>query len=83
MSNSNPLSGHDLSPGELLRSIDWPLLKEQKKTFLELMYQQENDENTTAMPALEGILDIIDALQDCAVDYLDIDENIVFDLSKD
>lgn len=77
MENSNPLN-----LPEHLKNIDWELLKKQKKSLLAVIEYFE----TNKMPLvedLEGILNLIDAIQDNAVDVYGVDENLVFDLEKD
>lgn len=79
MSNLRP--SPPLSPEELIRNIDWKLLNEQKQRLAELLdltqLQQED------YGALEGILSLLDEIQDCAVDYLEIPEKEVFNLSNE
>jgi hypothetical protein len=61
---------------EFIRNIDWQLIREQKKILLELSSFDYFTGNTHE--AFEGILGILDALQDFAVDEMGIDENEVF-----
>lgn len=65
---------------ELYKSIDWNLLKEQKKTLLKVI---EDCDNVPVLEHLEGILVLIDEIQDDAVDNFGVDENLVFDLHDD
>lgn len=58
---------------EILGNIDWTLLKTQKRW---LIAQPECDEAT-------GLLNLIDAIQDHAVDVLGVPEHEVFDLEGD
>jgi hypothetical protein len=62
---------------ELIKGIDFPLLKEQKKALLEVI---ENTDDVPKLEKLEGIVNLINEVQDYAVDVLGFDENQVFDL---
>ncbi len=62
---------------EVLKDIDWALLKEQKKSLLKVI---EDCDNVPVLEHLEGILVLIDSIQDEAVDNFGVDENLVFDL---
>lgn len=64
------------SSEELIRGIDWEMLKEQKGAIIEFLQDEH-------IIGLEGIIHLLDAIQDCAVDYLGIDENKVFNLTKE
>lgn len=65
---------------ELILGIDFPLLKEQKKTLLKLV---EDIDNVPVLEKLEGIISLINEIQDSAVDYYGMDENLVFDLHNE
>ena len=60
----------------LLEKIDWALLKKQKAYLVSMSSHTKNDER-------EGLLNLIDSIQDFAVDTLGIDENEVFDLNQE
>jgi hypothetical protein len=74
---------------KFIENINWSDLREQKKTLLSLIreFDEEYPESATVVKErlahLEGILSLIDALQDYAVDEMQIDENIVFDFDVD
>ena len=67
---------------DLIRSIDFKMLREQKKRIFEIQEILESpvfdglwkDQNE----ALEGILNLIDSIQDLAVDQLGYSEKDVF-----
>jgi hypothetical protein len=63
---------------EVYRGIDWDLLKQQKKILLAVINKDEV--NPEEKEGLEGILGLIDQIQDDAVDNFGMDENLVFDL---
>lgn len=63
-----------------LEKIDWVLLKEQKKTLVNVISYTDDIEY---LDNLNGLLFLIDNIQDYAVDHLGIDENEVFDLDKE
>jgi hypothetical protein len=65
---------------QLIRGIDFPLLKEQKKALLKLV---EDIDNVPLLEKLEGVINLINEVQDLAVDQLGFDENQVFDLHDD
>ena len=65
---------------EFLQGIDWELLRKQKLTLLNLANDIDNVEK---LEHVEGIIVLIDALQDSAVDDYGLDENLVFDLSDE
>jgi hypothetical protein len=79
---------------ELISGIDWKLLKEQKKTLLDVINLAEtvlsnNSKEEIVKPSQElvedltGILNLVDTIQDYAVDILKVDENEVFDLHEE
>ena len=65
---------------ELYYDIDWALLKQQKKSLLKVI---EDCDNVPVLEHLEGILVLIDSIQDDAVDNFGVDENLVFDFDDD
>ena len=66
---------------EFIKNIDWELLKKQKNDMIIVM--SILDSGSELEQSLEGILSLIDAAQDFAVDVMKIDENVVFDLDKE
>ena len=62
---------------EFINFIDWSLLKEQKET---LMFLINSDLSSKISEHLEGILALVDAVQDYVVDELGFEENKVFDM---
>ena len=78
---------------EFITKIDWDLLREQKVDLLRIINDiEENAQYDTPEDAeigvydkwkasLEGILELIDALQDYATDELGIDEDEIFYLN--
>lgn len=81
------LAGQDAP--QFIIGMDWELLKTQKKSLLEIIREYDEDFPAEAKPVkerlehLQGILSLIDAIQDYAVDELDVPENTVFDLTED
>jgi len=65
---------------QLIKGIDFPLLKEQKKALLKLI---EDIDDVPQLEKLEGVITLINEIQDLAVDVLGYDENLVFDLHPD
>jgi hypothetical protein len=65
---------------EFMKNIDWELLKKQKMSLLEIQemtcFTKEDQENMT------GIVNLLDALQDYAVDVVGLSEKQVFNLSN-
>jgi hypothetical protein len=55
---------------ELIRNINFPLLREQKRELLEIAEDYDKD--------VSGIIHLIDAIQDFACDDLKIDEKLIF-----
>jgi hypothetical protein len=68
------------SAEEIILGIDFPLLKEQKKSLLKLI---EDIDNVPLLEHIEGIIVLINEIQDSAVDYYGKDEDEVFDLHPD
>ena len=68
----------DMECPEFIKKIDWELLKEQKQCLLEISTMGCFTEKDYDM--FEGILALIDNLQDYAVDELGIEETDVFDI---
>ena len=64
---------------KVIRNIDWDKLKTQKEFLLHAITK----ETGMAHDSLNGIIHLLDAIQDCAVDYLGIEEAKVFNLSND
>ena len=58
---------------EFIQSIDWELLRKQKSTLVKFQCNNAND-------AVDGIINLIDGLQDYAVDMLGLSEMLVFGL---
>lgn len=63
---------------EFINQIDLSELREQKKVLLELVEYFESKKEYKVFNALDGIIYLLDALQDYAVDEMGIDEKIVF-----
>jgi len=55
---------------ELIKNIDFPLLREQKQQILDAAYRIDED--------FSGIINLIDAIQDFACNELKIDEKLIF-----
>jgi hypothetical protein len=70
----------------LIKQIDLNLLREQKQILIDLQYRDNPDGSqilkANEFKALEGIISLIDHIQDEAVEQLGLDENEVFDLEK-
>lgn len=68
------------SAENIIRNIDFNMLRVQKTALLsireELLSPEQGD-------ALEGIVNLIDAVQDYAVDVMGMDKYEVFNLSKE
>lgn len=62
-------------------NIDWEMLKQQKETFMRMFSMFAISESE--WEDYSGLLHLIDAIQDYAVDVLGIDENVVFNLEND
>jgi len=60
---------------EFIQGIDWDLLKAQKASLLKVI---EDTDNVSVLEHLEGIVVLIDALQDYACDTLGLGETLVF-----
>jgi len=71
----------------LIKQIDLKLLREQKQTLLDLQYRDNPDGSqilkAKEFDAIEGIINLISHIQDEAVEQLGLDENEVFDLTKE
>jgi hypothetical protein len=65
---------------EIIVGIDFPLLKEQKKALLAIT---EDCDDVPKLEKIEGVISLINEIQDYAVDVLGMDENEVFDLHGD
>lgn len=63
-----------MNPEEILRNINWGDLRTQKQTLVQVLMHR----NTEEALRLEGILCMIDKLQDCAVSFLHLSETEVF-----
>ena len=68
---------------KFFKTIDWSELRNQKRELLQVIDNMEGSENGSAEP-LYGILHLIDAMQDYAVDELEIIEGIhVYDFDDE
>ena len=71
----------------LIKKIDLNLLREQKQILIDLQYRENpnGSQNLKAneFKALEGIISLIDHIQDEAVEQLGLDESEVFNLQKE
>jgi len=56
--------------------IDFTVLKEQKAELLKIMSETKSQKQ---FENLEGIVNLIDGIQDHAVEELGIDENLIYD----
>lgn len=70
-----------------ISNINFDLLKKQKAQLIELQYRTDSNGNPLVSPkdyeALEGIINLIDNIQDEAVEQLGLKEEDVFNLSKE
>ena len=60
---------------DLIEAIDWVKLRDQKKALIMVI---SNSVDYTTKSHLNGILDLLDNLQDFAVDTLDKNETDIF-----
>jgi len=71
----------------LIKKVDLKILREQKQIIIDLQYRDNPDGiqilKANEFKALEGIISLIDHIQDEAVEQLGLDENEVFDLKKE
>ncbi len=71
----------------LIKKVDLKMLREQKQIIIDLQYRDNPDGSqilkANEFKALEGIISLIDHIQDEAVEQLGLDENEVFDLEKE
>jgi hypothetical protein len=67
-----------------IEGIDWNLLRKQKLMLINLMNEFSltyfNDQEREELG--EGLINLINSIQDYAVDELSIDENIVFKIEN-
>src|SRR6478735_7000281 len=71
---------------DFLARTDFEVLKKAKKTLLKVISNLEgskDEQEGEEAEDLEALLNFLDNFQDLSVDVYGIDENIVFDLSKD
>jgi hypothetical protein len=67
-----------------IKNLDWELLRKQKLMLLDIMNKFSltyfNDQEKEELG--DGLINLIDNIQDYAVSEMGVDENIVFDLNK-
>jgi hypothetical protein len=63
-----------------IKDIDFKMLKKQKAVLLEMI---EEVDNVPQLEALEGILALINSIQDIAVDQFKLKEEEVFEISNE
>ena len=69
---------------EFFKKIDWSELRNQKRDLLEILNSTKDIPTKTQLESLTGILHLIDAIQDYAVDELEIIESIhVYDFDEE
>lgn len=61
--------------------IDWGDLREQKNTVIAM--QEHIGPDSLLTENLEGVVSLIDSIQDHAVDVLGYDENVVFNMNDE
>ena len=61
-------------PPKFMKNMDWKLLKEQKQALLKIMSYEANNN----LKPLNGLLGLVDTIQDYAVDIMGIEETQVF-----
>jgi len=66
-----------------IQNIDLNLLREQKEILLELQYKTTANISAKEFEALDGLINLIDHIQDQAVEQHGLDENEVFNLNKE
>lgn len=65
---------------DFINNIDWDLLRKQKASLIELC---DKIDSVNTLEHVEGIINLINKLQDIAVDKLGIDEDVVFELTEE
>lgn len=65
---------------EFIGKIDLPMLKDQKRALYSIRSEVLSEEQEDA---LTGIINLIDAIQDYAVDVMGVPKNEVFNLTED
>lgn len=82
---------------EFILRIDWKLLREQKFQIIDLIERLEGDgiqykkdgetglakETKRDVDSLNGIISLIDSIQDYSIEELEIDEKEIFNLEED
>lgn len=63
------------TPADFINNIDWAMLSKQKQTLLRVI---DTDVSPQDVEQLEGILMVINAVQDMAVDFYGVDSDVVF-----
>jgi hypothetical protein len=69
-----------------IENIDFDLLKKQKTQLIELQYRTHEGNPVVLSKeydALEGIINLIDHIQDSAIEQLGLKEEEVFNLNKE
>lgn len=71
---------------DFIKRIDWKQLQRQKLIFINMIQDwgeaDDADQREDAEEA-EGLLNLIDTIQDYAVDELGMDENVVFNFKEE
>lgn len=71
---------------EFINYINWSQLKDQKKTLFDLLNKLENSNSTDVdndIDNLNGLISLVDSIQDYAVNELEYDEDEIFDFNED
>jgi hypothetical protein len=74
------------SSPDYFKKIDWSLLRSQKTTLLENIQEMEKknaEYYKESIDAFEGLLALIDAIQDYAVDEIGMPEMSIFDFEDE
>lgn len=67
-------------PSKSIQNIDWELLREQKA---DLVYMSQFIEVEKLIGSIEGVIALLDALQDYAADDMGLGDKVVFNLDED
>lgn len=66
---------------EFLQKIDWSLLSQQKVTLLDL--RESTSLNDSDIEALDGVIALLDSMQDYAIDHMGVSEDVVFSSTEE
>ncbi len=66
-----------------IHSFDFELLKAQKRVLIEMQTKFDTEQTSAEWLTLEGMFNLIESIQDIAVDQIGFDKEMVYNFTED